>query len=83
VFRDGARLNLRVVSRPVFDEELRERDQLLSASITVEDITPIFLEYQAAGVDFAQHLRTEPWGARTFVVRDPDDNLILFAGRGE
>jgi len=22
----------------------------------------------------------EPWGARTFVVADPDENLILFAG---
>jgi len=30
-------------------------------------------------VDFAQTLRNEPWGARTFIVRDPDGNLILFA----
>ncbi|OCP36555.1 hypothetical protein BC360_04025 [Ensifer sp. LC163] len=25
-------------------------------------------------------LRTEPWGARNFIVLDPDGNLILFAG---
>ena len=24
-------------------------------------------------------LRAEPWGARTFIVADPDGNLILFA----
>jgi catechol 2,3-dioxygenase-like lactoylglutathione lyase family enzyme len=83
VFRDGARLNLRHVDRPGFDVALRDREQLLSATITLADAEPLFLEYQAAGVDFAQPLRTEPWRARTFIVRDPDGNLILFAGRGE
>ncbi|WP_376774795.1 hypothetical protein [Mesorhizobium silamurunense] len=24
----------------------------------------------------------EPWGARTFIVQDPDGNLICFAGGG-
>jgi catechol 2,3-dioxygenase-like lactoylglutathione lyase family enzyme len=28
------------------------------------------------------NLRTEPWGARTFIVKDPDGNLIAFAGKG-
>jgi catechol 2,3-dioxygenase-like lactoylglutathione lyase family enzyme len=83
VFRDGARLNLRHVDTPGFDPALRDREQLLSASITLDDAKALFLEYQAAGVAFAQPLRTEPWGARTFIVRDPDGNLILFAGRGE
>lgn len=83
VFRDGARLNLRCVSQPVIDPRLRDKEDLLSASITLDDAKPLFLEYQAAGVPFHQALRTEPWGARTFIVRDPDGNLILFAGRGE
>lgn len=83
VFRDAARLNLRHVDLPRFDTELRDREQLLSASITLADAEPLFLEYQAAGVVFVQPLKTEPWGARTFVVRDPDGNLILFAGHGE
>jgi len=30
-------------------------------------------------VVFHQVLKTEPWGARTFIVRDLDGNLILFA----
>jgi catechol 2,3-dioxygenase-like lactoylglutathione lyase family enzyme len=83
VFRDGARLNLRCFSRPFIDPQLRDSEQLLSASVTLDDAKPLFLEYQAAGAPFAQTLRTEPWGARTFIVRDPDGNLILFAGRGE
>lgn len=82
VFRDAARLNLRRVDGPVVDPVRRDAEQLLAASITLEDAPPLFLEYQKAGVEFAQPLRTEPWGARTFIVRDPDGNLLLFAGRG-
>jgi catechol 2,3-dioxygenase-like lactoylglutathione lyase family enzyme len=86
VFRDGVRLNLRLVGEPVFAGDIREREGLLSASITVAsggDIEELFASYQAAGVSFHQGLKTEPWGARTFVVSDPDGNLILFAGAGE
>ena len=83
VFRDGARLNLRQVDSPVVDPIRRDAEQLLAASITLEDAKPLFVEYQHGGVEFAQPLRTEPWGARTFVVRDPDGNLLLFAGRAE
>ena len=83
VFRDRARLNLRHLDTPRFDPALRDREQILSATITLHDAEALFLEYHAAGVQFAQELRTEPWGARTFVVRDPDGNLILFAGDGE
>jgi len=83
VFRDGVRLNLRQTDDPVVDPARRDAEQLLSASITLEDATPLFLEYQQAGVELAQPLRSEAWGARTFIVRDPDGNLLLFAGRGE
>ena len=83
VVRDGARLNLRHVDTPVIDTARRDSEQLLSAAITLDDTKPLFLEYQQAGVEFVQPLRTEPWGARTFVVRDPDGNLLLFAGRAE
>ena len=83
VVRDGARLNLRCVSTPVIDAKLRDREDLLSASITLDDAEPLFLEYKGIGVTFHQTLRTEPWGARTFIVSDPDGNLILFAGRGD
>lgn len=83
VFRDGARLNFRQVDDDVLDAIRRATDELLAATITLEDAKPLFVEYQQAGVEFAQSLRSEPWGARTFMVRDPDGNLLLFAGRGE
>lgn len=83
LFRDGARLNLRWVDKPVIDPRRRDAEQLLSAAITLDDAKPLFLEYQAAKVEFAESLKSQPWGARTFIVRDPDGNLILFAGRGE
>lgn len=81
VVRDGARLNLRKVCRPAFDEDFRGREKdALSATITLEDAKPLFLEFQTAGATFHQPLRTEPWGARMFIVRDPDGNLIAFSG---
>src|ERR1700733_9095678 len=83
VFREGARLNLRCQAKPVIDPQLRDSQHLLSASITLDDAKPLFLEFQAAGVEFHQGLKTEPWGARTFIVRDPDGNLLLFSGRAK
>jgi len=83
VRRDNARLNLRMVCEPVFVGDIREREQLLAASMTVDsaaEIRQLFLDCQAAGVDIFQPLKQEPWGARTFIVRDPDGNLLLFAG---
>lgn len=81
VVRGGARLNLRRVEGPVFDAGFREREpDALSATLTLDDPEPLFRAFQAAGAPFHQALRTEPWGARTFIVRDPDGNLILFAG---
>jgi hypothetical protein len=43
-------------------------------------IKQLFLDYQAIEVPFRQALKKEPWGARTFVVSDLDENLLLFAG---
>jgi len=81
--RDQARLNLRLVFEAVFAGDIRKREGLLSASITVataSEIKQLFLDYQGAEVTFHQTLKREPWGARTFVVSDPDENLLLFAG---
>ncbi|UPJ51256.1 VOC family protein [Bradyrhizobium sp. 200] len=86
VARDAARLNLRCVAKPPIDPELRDREELLAASLTVataEEIKKLFLAYQSAGVTFFRNLRREPWGARDFIVRDPDGNLLLFAAPAE
>ena len=81
VGRDGVRLNLRHVDAPVFDPAFRDREaDALSATIVLQDAKSLFLEYQEKGVKFHQGLKSEPWGARTFIVADPDGNLIAFAG---
>ena len=80
VFRDGARLNLRHVDRPVIDAARVVPEHLVVATVVMEHgIKPLFLDYQAKGVPFFQTLKTEPWGSRTFIVSDPDGNLTCFA----
>ncbi len=88
VARDAARLNLRCVEqrsveRPVIESMVRDREELLSVSLTVAtavEIKLLFLEFQSAGVAFHQTLKKQPWDARNFIVKDPDGNLLLFAG---
>ena len=91
VSRDNARLALRSMDESFFaqnidpdtSQDIRQRESLLSASITLagaDEIRQLFLTYQAAEVPIVQPLRDEPWGAKTFIVKDPDGNLILFAG---
>lgn len=81
VGRDGARLNLRCVHGPVFAAGFHtNNDDLLAATVTVDGIEGLFSSYDAAGVELHQRLRREPWGAQTFIVRDPDGNLICSAG---
>src|SRR6266481_5203740 len=84
--RKQAKLNLRCVEQPVIDAGVRDREQLLSASLTVataEEIKALFLEFQNAGVTVFQTLKSEPWGARNFILKDLDGNLLLFAGPAE
>jgi catechol 2,3-dioxygenase-like lactoylglutathione lyase family enzyme len=86
VKRDAARLNLRCVKQPVIDPVLRDREELLAASLTVAtaaEIRQLAAEFEAAGVVFFQALKREPWDAMDFIVRDVDGNLLLFAGPSE
>jgi catechol 2,3-dioxygenase-like lactoylglutathione lyase family enzyme len=83
VGRDAARLNLRGVEQTRIESTVRDREELLSVSMTVataEEIQLLFLEFQSAGVAFQQKLKKQPWGVRNFIVKDPDGNLLLFAG---
>jgi catechol 2,3-dioxygenase-like lactoylglutathione lyase family enzyme len=82
VVRDGARLNLRRVARPVLDHSVG--GDLLSAAILVSNAKQLFLEFQERGIEFHQTLRRQPWhgqGQGGFIVADPDGNLIDFGGR--
>jgi catechol 2,3-dioxygenase-like lactoylglutathione lyase family enzyme len=83
VKRDGAQLNLKCLDSPAINPELRDREELLSAAMTVgsaDEIKQLFLEFQSANVAFFQPLKKQPWGARNFIIKDPDGNLLLFAG---
>jgi catechol 2,3-dioxygenase-like lactoylglutathione lyase family enzyme len=83
VVRGSARINFRCVDGAVFDPSLRERERegdVLAATVALDAAGPLFEEYRATGVVFHQVLRTEAWGAETFIVADPDGNLIAFAG---
>jgi uncharacterized glyoxalase superfamily protein PhnB len=65
------------------EQTVRDREELLSASMTVgtaDEIKLLFLEFQSAGVTFRQTLKKQPWGAKNFAVKDPDGNFLLFAG---
>jgi len=86
VKRDGARINLRCIEQAVIAADLREREQLLSASLTVatpEQINALVREFEAAGVSFFQTLKRKSWGACDFIVKDVDGNLLLFSGPAE
>ncbi|WP_376096228.1 VOC family protein [Roseomonas sp. CCTCC AB2023176] len=81
IARGGAHLALRHVDRHPFTAAFRaETPQALSAVITLDDAEALAREFTAAG--FPVTLRDEPWGAQTFILADPDGNLILVAGRG-
>jgi catechol 2,3-dioxygenase-like lactoylglutathione lyase family enzyme len=84
VIRDGVRLALKHADAPLFKALKPFRsDEHLSASVALDRAKPLFAEYETAGVKFYQTLRRESWGAWSFIVEDPDGNLIAFGGRGE
>jgi catechol 2,3-dioxygenase-like lactoylglutathione lyase family enzyme len=78
VRRDGIAFNLRHVDDSPWIPGLRDEEQLLSLSVTTTDAKALFVQYQAAGVEFQERLKEKPWKAVEFVVRDPDGNLVLF-----
>jgi catechol 2,3-dioxygenase-like lactoylglutathione lyase family enzyme len=81
VRRGGARLNLRLAEASIVGGTVRAREpDALSATIAVDGIEALSSAYESAGVEWHQRLQREAWGARTFIVRDPDGNLIAFAG---
>lgn len=77
VQRDAAVLALRHVTRPVIDHTAGEA--LLSAFIEVTDVDALCQSLQSAGAEIWQMPRDEPWAMRSFIVRDPDGNLVCFA----
>lgn len=76
VARDEAVLAIRHVTKPVIDHSAGEA--LLSAVIEVPDVNALHQSLRAEGAQIWQAPRDEPWGMRSLIVSDPDDNLICF-----
>ena len=76
--RDGVPLNLRYVCDPVFAGDIREREDLLAATVGASGVKALYEEFKAKGATFHQGIKRHPWGAIDFVVKDPDGNLISF-----
>jgi hypothetical protein len=70
---------LRFVHEPVIAQESRQKEELLAAFVTVENIKALFEEYKMAGVPLVGTLHKEARGGPTFTVQDPDGNWICFS----
>jgi catechol 2,3-dioxygenase-like lactoylglutathione lyase family enzyme len=80
VSRDGARVHLKFVHEPVLSAGAQDRQGFIAAFIEVENVNALYAEYVTAGAVFDQRLKTQAWGGRDFIVRDPDGNGLCFAG---
>jgi len=77
VARDEAILAIRCVNKSVIDHSAGA--DLLSAFVEVSDVNIVHDELHAAGARIWQAPRDEPWGIRSVIVSDLDDNLICLA----
>ncbi|HLY89334.1 MAG TPA: VOC family protein [Acetobacteraceae bacterium] len=77
VARDDAILAIRHVDGPVIDHSAGE--DLLSAFIEVSDVNALYQQLRTAGARIQHGPRDEPWGMRSMIVSDLDNNLICFA----
>jgi uncharacterized glyoxalase superfamily protein PhnB len=76
----GARINLRHVDVPAFWPDFRALEaDALSATLVCEDASALHARMAAAGATMHRPLRNESWGAKTFIVADPDGNLLCFS----
>jgi catechol 2,3-dioxygenase-like lactoylglutathione lyase family enzyme len=80
ISRDGACLHLKFVHEPLIAPGLHDRDGLIMVFVEVDNVKALFAEYVAADATFALRLQKEAWGGQDFIVRDPDGNMICFAG---
>jgi uncharacterized glyoxalase superfamily protein PhnB len=78
VSRDGACVHLKFVHEPVLTVGAQDRGGFIAAVIEVENVKALYAEYVSAGAIFDQKLKTQAWGGRDFIVRDPDGNGLCF-----
>lgn len=49
----------------------------------VDDVDAEYEKMKTSGVRFVKLPQTHPWGWRSFWFRDPDGNIVSFAGKAE
>jgi catechol 2,3-dioxygenase-like lactoylglutathione lyase family enzyme len=82
VSRDGVCLHLRCVHEPPFAAAAAREEQLIAASIAVDDVRALFEELDGRGAEIAQPPVRQDWGGTDFHVRDPDGNVVSFVTYG-
>ncbi|MEM7255742.1 MAG: VOC family protein, partial [Pseudomonadota bacterium] len=80
VSRDRVTFSIRHVNASLAGASgpLRRELEAFDAMVTVDIAKPLYLEFRDNGATFFQTLRREPWGSHSFVVEDPDGNLLAF-----
>jgi len=78
VSRDRSCLHLRFVHEPSFAALAAREESLILATIEVQNVKGLFIEYEGRGVEFSQRLVRQAWGGIDFHVRDRDGNVISF-----
>jgi uncharacterized glyoxalase superfamily protein PhnB len=79
VIRDGAEIHLKCAPGLAGEREHRRVNDHIDAMITVADAESLFEEISGRGALIHQTLETQPWGARDFIVLDPDGHIVCFA----
>jgi len=65
------------------DHKASSHDELLDASLFIEDADALYAEYATRGVAFTRGLTDTPWHSREFVVKDCDGRLLAFGANAE
>ena len=82
VSRDEVVLHMRHIDEPPFAVAAAREEQLICATIQVEDVVALHADFAARGVAFSHPLTKQPWGGTDFHVADPDGNAVSFVSYG-
>ena len=82
VSRDGVVIHMRHIDEPPFAAAAAREEQLICATIAVDDVVALHAEFVAKSVAFHHPLMKQPWGGTDFHVADLDGNAVSFVSYG-
>ncbi|TNE38625.1 MAG: hypothetical protein EP348_04630 [Alphaproteobacteria bacterium] len=59
-------------------ESPEREEQLIFATIELDNVQALYAEFENRGVEFEQYLMEQVWGRTDFHARDPDGSKISF-----